>query len=130
MKFYSKQRIQFQLKEPLGLGSNSRLASLELPTNVKETYVGKTAQIAGFGVNWVRVYEDSTTGEKTELGVFSDDKLRFADVDVLENDECDDIDDSQICAKLVQRDPETPEGVCTVRFMHQFINNISTLHPN
>lgn len=106
-----------QLKEGLDLDKNPNLSKLDLPLSSKAiNYTGKTAVIAGYGYTWVK-----TLFNLFQLDGDSDWKLKYANVTMIGKEECEltnfnitmDID-RQVCGRLFQRDPEHPEGICSV----------------
>lgn len=104
-----------QLKEPLNIQSNN-LRKLELPED--KTFAGEMAVVTGYGWNWVDVTMNALT-ERAEESGGSHQKLRFANAKVLSSAECQknyvkNIVKQNICARVVQRQPSKPEGVCSV----------------
>lgn len=81
--------------------------------------------IAGYGWHRITVYPN-----KEEIGGINDTDLRFAEADVISNEECQSgyqltrIYEAQICARTKQRDVDEPSGVCSVRKFFFFYNSI------
>lgn len=104
------------MKQPLKL--NQYVAALNLPRPY-DTFSGGRAVISGFGWNHVDIQTDRLTGRKTETGGRASGKLRFAETTVVDQRECsrmyeNRIDESLVCAQVVQRSSNNPEGVCSV----------------
>lgn len=106
----------FQLKQALKL--NPYVKALNLPAPY-DTYIGNKAIVSGFGWNHVNVETDRLTGRRTETVGSTTGKLRYAITKVIDRNQCsrmygDDIDESLVCAQVVQRRAKNPEGVCSV----------------
>ena len=104
----------------MGLDTNPLLSKLELPTS-DPSYVNEEAKVTGYGYDSILVYEDPETHEKVEYGGTSTDKLRYATAKVVSNEDCaksfeKPILASHLCAAIIQQDPSTPAGACTVTF--------------
>ena len=83
------------------------------------------AVVSGFGWDWVDIYEDDFTGSFEEVGGASKDVLKYAQTDVLSNAQCQQnyerrIRNTEICARVRQRDSKNHEGVCSVRINIHF----------
>ncbi|XP_016836949.1 trypsin-3-like [Nasonia vitripennis] len=101
---------------PLNMESNENLSILKLPTE-KRSYAGEKAIISGYGWNWVDLVENPETGKQEEKGGGKDGKMRFAEANILSTEECQKgykskITENHLCASLVQRDSDKPEGIC------------------
>lgn len=114
------------MKKGLGLDAHTSLTKLNLPTS-DEPYVDQLAVIGGYGWNNISVIVHPLTRKKYPFGGgISDYKLRFAKARILSKSECEQttapykIADSQVCAKVIQRDATLPEGTCTVRIYFYF----------
>lgn len=77
--------------------------------------------VAGFGFTSVTVGFNHTTQEFYFKDGTWDDKLHYAETDVISNSECNRVftginfDNNYLCARLKQRDPNNPRGTCLVR---------------
>lgn len=96
--------------------------TLKLSSN-KGSYVGQIAKIAGYGFNSIPVETDEKTGDVEEGIGFTDDKLKYLNVTVVDNSECTrsynnkQVTREILCAQAQKhhRDGQL-KGVCTVSF--------------
>lgn len=103
------------------------MSKLKLPQD-NESFVGKSAIVTGFGWNWVKLQYNEITHLNDEIGI-SREKLRFARTQVISKNACDSlykvpIPKELLCAQVIQRKPNQPEGVCSVRlnfYVHKAI---------
>lgn len=108
-----------QLSKDLDIEGNPNLGTVELPIK-GETYDGKKAIISGFGVNEVDVIVNPKLGIREETNSKSYDKMRFAEANIISHEECQQyykyvkVTKNHICAAVVQRNEDQPEGVCSV----------------
>ena len=75
--------------------------------------------ITGFGWNWVDLGYNPHTGLVEETGGGGLGKMRVADAKILSTADCNrnmmlPATRKHICAKVVQRKPSKPEGICSV----------------
>ncbi|KAJ8664428.1 hypothetical protein QAD02_006090 [Eretmocerus hayati] len=118
-----------KLKKALKSTTSRPSRKLELPEN--KSYAGVKATISGFGWNKIRLHRPSPDGRFVEEGSSSG-HLRFAEADVMSLDECqknyaDPVYESQLCARIVQRDQNSPEGFCTGDSGSPLVYNGTTL---
>lgn len=115
-----------QLNQSLDLRYNRRFKKLRLPRLNRRhkgnyrSYEGEDCVIAGFGWNKVKVKTHRKNKTEYEVGS-STDRLFRASAKVIGNDECQEyyvnpIHDSELCARVVEHQDDTPQGVCRVRF--------------
>lgn len=120
-----------QLKQSLDLKNNSKLKKLRLPRRGRNKkwhdYEGEEVVIAGFGWDKVKVkhYHNDT---EYEVGSTTF-KLRSAKAQVITNEDCqksyiDNIHDSELCARVVEHEDDTPQGVCRVSIYNFFFFSI------
>ena len=109
------------MKTSLKLNKSQHLRILELSKKSDVSYAGKKAVIAGYGWNRVTVTTDKY-GHNKEVDGVSYNKLRFATADILDDEECKNlffnpIYDSNMCARVRQREPDFLEGTCSVSIL-------------
>lgn len=110
--------IIFQLKNSLGLCRNIALSKLELPKAPYLSYDNEDTTVAGFGYTWLNIY--FTGDNMAAVEGDSNGKMKFANARVVPVKTCafqhdsEPISTSHICARVEQRHPGKPEGVCFV----------------
>ena len=108
-----------QLAKSLNLEKNPNLAKIELPTKDESSHVGDLATISGYGYTRIDLVRDPLTGQRKERNGRSDNKLKFAKIKIIGNEECarknyyQTVVKSHICGHALQRRGEL-EGICSV----------------
>lgn len=107
-----------QINKNLEIANNRKLAKIKLVSR-NENYDGIKATVAGFGYNSIDLIIDPKTGKTHEANGKSPDGMRFATAKVVNNKDCQKhftkhVTDKHICAALLQRKPNKPEGLCSV----------------
>lgn len=127
------------MKDSLDLRYNAHLKKLRLPRLNKrykdnyKSYEGDDVEISGFGWDKVKV---KTRKNKTEYEVGSStDRLYSANAKVISNSECQEhysnpIHESELCARVVEYDDDTPQGVCRVSSCLSSVFFISLMDDN
>ena len=112
-----------QLERSLDLDSNPDLEKIGLPTEDEPSHTGDEAVISGFGLIHIDLRLDPLTGQKQEVNGRTDEKMRFAKVEIIDNNECarknfyQRVVDTHICGHALQRGRK-PEGICSVSGDH------------
>ncbi|KAJ8668626.1 hypothetical protein QAD02_010289 [Eretmocerus hayati] len=106
-----------KLVQSLNSSVNPFLVPLKLPS-IRRQFVNEFVTVTGFGWNKVQVSFDLHGRGLVESGV-SYGRMRFATATVLSRVECQGlipsipISSSMLCAKITQRGPYFPQGICT-----------------
>lgn len=118
--------FELQLKNDLDIEGNPKLGNVNLPENVENKYVGKTAIISGFGMNKITLRFNQSTQTLDEVNGKKDNKLRFAEAEVMSYEDCQDIyyavlpiSETHLCAALIQHNTRNPEGLCSVSLFNK-----------
>ena len=124
-----------QLKEKLNLDENSSLGKLNLPPNTKDglndsnSFAEQEAIITGFGWDKVQIKIDFWG----DLGIFnvstdgsSTGKLMKAKAKIVSSDICEmivshPVEDSQLCASIVEHGKDVTQGVCNVSCVLKYL---------
>ena len=117
-----------KLKKEFDLGPNSGQAKIPLPLSTKlltlnpnNSFARKEAVVSGFGwdyIEFILVQDEKGDLVKSEEG-YTSGKLLKAKAWILTNKRCQQycvytIEDSKLCAKIVQHDKKEKQGVCSV----------------
>lgn len=121
--WHDRKLKMFQLKRRLGLGTNPAVKKVDLP-RFGYSYAGRTATVSGFGYTKLQTRLKHYTWERIEGEGSSDNKLKYAYVDLFSNGDCGaklgyNINPKKICGQVKQRILSRPEGICYVSLYYR-----------
>lgn len=102
----------------LGITNHPKLAKIKIPSKI-EKYDGVKATVTGYGSSSIELVTNPKTGKKEEINEKASDGLRYATAKVMKNKDCQkhyvrQVTDKHLCAAILQRKKNKPEGLCSV----------------